>query len=118
MDATEQGAVWRWAAMRRPSSASDGTIMTTTYAAGRPALAMLPLADDRLAEVWVYLAFMARVRTVDGRPGLAEMAWQANVTSAHSRSPTPPVVTTPPMSASSPDTSSISWMISTSLSAA
>lgn len=36
---------------------------------------MLPLDDDRLAEVRVYLAFMARVRTEDGRPGLAENAW-------------------------------------------
>lgn len=36
---------------------------------------MLPLDEDRLAEVRVYLAFMARVRTEDGRPGLAESAW-------------------------------------------
>ncbi|KGN29959.1 TetR family transcriptional regulator [Knoellia sinensis KCTC 19936] len=36
---------------------------------------MLPLDDDRLAEVRVYLAFMARSRTVDGRPGLAEQTW-------------------------------------------
>ncbi|MFC7487012.1 TetR/AcrR family transcriptional regulator [Knoellia sp. CPCC 206453] len=36
---------------------------------------MLPLDEDRLAEVRVYLAFMARVRTEDGRPGLAETAW-------------------------------------------
>lgn len=36
---------------------------------------MLPLDDDRLAEVRVYLAFMARVRTDDGRPGLAQKAW-------------------------------------------
>lgn len=36
---------------------------------------MLPLDDNRLAEVRVYLAFMARVRTDDGRPGLAEQTW-------------------------------------------
>ncbi|MDT0213834.1 TetR family transcriptional regulator C-terminal domain-containing protein [Rothia sp. ARF10] len=36
---------------------------------------LLPLDDDRLAEVRVYLAFMARSRTVDTRPGLAEQAW-------------------------------------------
>lgn len=36
---------------------------------------LLPLDDDRLAEVRVYLAFMARSRTVDARPGLAEQAW-------------------------------------------
>ncbi|MFC7491909.1 MULTISPECIES: TetR/AcrR family transcriptional regulator [unclassified Knoellia] len=36
---------------------------------------MLPLDADRLAEVRVYLAFMARVRTADGRPGLAEQTW-------------------------------------------
>ncbi|WP_353950514.1 TetR family transcriptional regulator C-terminal domain-containing protein [Knoellia sp. S7-12] len=36
---------------------------------------MLPLDEDRLAEVRVYLAFMARVRTEDGRPGLAQQTW-------------------------------------------
>ncbi|MFW5474385.1 TetR/AcrR family transcriptional regulator [Knoellia sp. CPCC 206450] len=36
---------------------------------------LLPLDDDRLAEVRVYLAFMARSRSVDARPGLAEQAW-------------------------------------------
>lgn len=36
---------------------------------------MLPLDDQRLAEARVYLAFMARVRTNDGHPGLAEQSW-------------------------------------------
>lgn len=36
---------------------------------------MLPLDDDRLAEVRVYLAFMARSRTTRGRAELAVQAW-------------------------------------------
>lgn len=36
---------------------------------------MLPLDEDRLAEVRVYLSYMGRVRTDDGRPGLAEQTW-------------------------------------------
>lgn len=36
---------------------------------------MLPLDETRLAEARVYLAFMARVRTDDGHPGLAEQSW-------------------------------------------
>lgn len=36
---------------------------------------MLPLDENRLAEVRVYLAFMARVRTEDGRQGLAQQTW-------------------------------------------
>lgn len=36
---------------------------------------LLPLDDDRLAEVRVYLAFMARVRTREERHDLAELAW-------------------------------------------
>ncbi|PRY54125.1 TetR family transcriptional regulator [Knoellia remsis] len=36
---------------------------------------LLPLDSDRIAEVRVYLAFMARERTRDGRPELAEAVW-------------------------------------------
>lgn len=36
---------------------------------------LLPLDDARLAEVRVYLAFMARVRTRDARRDVVELAW-------------------------------------------
>ena len=36
---------------------------------------LLPLDADRLAEVRVYLAFMARNLAEGGRPGLADQAW-------------------------------------------
>lgn len=36
---------------------------------------MLPLDEQRLSEVRVYLSFMGRSRTGDGFPGLAEQVW-------------------------------------------
>lgn len=36
---------------------------------------LLPLDEHRMAEVRVYLAFMARVRADDGPPGVAEQLW-------------------------------------------